>query len=74
MQQDKTRTIEIVVNGGKRTAAEGQSLLDLLYSLELDPSRVAVEMNGRIVRQPDWETTALEDGASIEIVHFVGGG
>jgi thiamine biosynthesis protein ThiS len=66
--------IEIVVNGETRAAAEGQTIRDLLQELNLDPSRVAVELNRRIVKQPNWSETRLNAGAQVEIVQFVGGG
>ncbi len=65
---------EIVVNGAVRQSPAGQTLLGLLRDLELEPSRVAVEMNGRIVKRTEWETLELEPGARLEIVQFVGGG
>jgi len=66
--------IEIVVNGETRTAPPGQTILDLLQQLQLDPARVAVEMDRRIIKQPRWSETVLEPGARLEIVQFVGGG
>jgi sulfur carrier protein len=66
--------IEIVVNGETRAASEGQTIRDLLQELNLDPSRVAVELNRRIVKQPNWSETRLNAGAQVEIVQFVGGG
>jgi sulfur carrier protein len=66
--------IDIVVNGEPRAASEGQTILDLLQQLELDPSRVAVELNRSIVKQPKWSETVLNPGAQVEIVQFVGGG
>jgi len=66
--------IEIVVNGERRSVNEGQTLLDLLRELGLEPARVAVEMNRRIVKQPLWNETELAAGAELEIVQFVGGG
>jgi sulfur carrier protein len=66
--------IEIVVNGEQRTAAAGQTILGLLGDLQLDPARVAVELDRKIVKQPRWSETVLEAGARIEIVQFVGGG
>ena len=66
--------IEIVVNGEPKTAAEGQTILGLLRQLELEPSRVAVELDRRIVKQPRWAETELRAGAQLEIVQFVGGG
>lgn len=67
-------SIEIVLNGETRTAPEGQTVLELLEQLQLDPSRVAVELDRRIVKQPRWADTVLQPGAEIEVVQFVGGG
>jgi sulfur carrier protein len=67
-------SIEIVINGERHTTTEGQTVLGLLQQLQLDPSRVAVELDRRIVRQPTWGETLLRAGAQIEIVQFVGGG
>ncbi|HEV3331816.1 MAG TPA: sulfur carrier protein ThiS [Bryobacteraceae bacterium] len=66
--------IEIVLNGEPRTAPQGQTVLGLLEQLRLDPSRVAVELNRRIVKQPHWADTVLQPGAEVEVVQFVGGG
>ena len=65
---------EITVNGERRTAAEGQTIFDLLVQLQIEPERVAVEMDRRLVKQPQWRETALKPGAQLEIVQFVGGG
>ena len=67
-------SIDITVNGEPRAANEGQTILELLYQLDLDPGRVAVELDRRIVKQPLWSETHLNAGAQIEIVQFVGGG
>jgi thiamine biosynthesis protein ThiS len=66
--------IEIVVNGETKTTAKGQTILGLLRQLEMDPARVAVELDRRIVKQPHWAETELRTGAQVEIVQFVGGG
>ena len=66
--------IEITVNGEPQTAPQGQTILGLLRQLQLDPERVAVELDRRIVRQPYWPETVLRTGAQLEIVQFVGGG
>ena len=66
--------IQITVNGEPRTATESLTVLGLLEQLQLDPSRVAVELDRRIVKQPAWRETTLHSGAQIEIVQFVGGG
>ena len=66
--------IEIVVNGEPRVAQEGQTIVDLLRELALEPTRVAVEFDRRIVKQGLWEETILRAGSQVEIVQFVGGG
>jgi thiamine biosynthesis protein ThiS len=66
--------MRIQVNGEWRDIPAGLSVLGLLEHLELAPERVAVELDRRIVRQPDWAATPLQEGSTLEIVQFVGGG
>ncbi len=66
--------IEIVINGETSSTQEGQTVLGLLHQLRLDPARVAVELDRRILKQPKWSETTLSPGARLEIVQFVGGG
>jgi thiamine biosynthesis protein ThiS len=70
----RTNQIQIVVNGQVRDVPEGQSLSRLLAWMEIQPDRIAVELNRAIVRRPDWDRTMIGPGASLEIVQFVGGG
>ena len=69
-----TESIEIVVNGESKRSTPGETLSGLLKDLSLDPSRVAIEMDRRIVKRAEWDTLQLAPGARIEIVQFVGGG
>ncbi|HEX6104979.1 MAG TPA: sulfur carrier protein ThiS [Gemmatimonadales bacterium] len=66
--------LAIVVNGESRRVPGPATLLDLLGHLGLDPRTVVVELNRRIVRRPLLGDTALAEGDSVELVHFVGGG
>jgi thiamine biosynthesis protein ThiS len=66
--------VPVTVNGEQRMMPAGCTILALLESLNLDPARVAVEVNGRIVRQPDWGRAELSSGSQVEVVQFVGGG
>jgi sulfur carrier protein len=66
--------ISISINGEQRLTEEGQTILELLQQLQIDPARVAVELDRRIVKQPRWGQTLVGPGAEIEIVQFVGGG
>jgi len=74
MKTPETETIEIVLNGEARRVPQGFRLDGLLRFLEIDPARVAIELDRAIVRKQDWAATAVKDGAQIEVVWFVGGG
>jgi thiamine biosynthesis protein ThiS len=65
--------MEITVNGEKKSVIT-MSVLQFLQSLEIDSRRVAVEYNRGILPKSSYETTVLQDGDQLEIVHFVGGG
>ncbi len=65
--------MQIVVNGETATIEE-MSVLRYLESLDIDPRRVAVELNLDILPKAAYGTTLLNDGDRLEIVHFVGGG
>jgi sulfur carrier protein len=67
-------SISILVNGEQHLTTDGKTILDLLQELQIDPARVAVELDRRIVKQPRWPETVVADGSQIEIVQFVGGG
>ena len=70
----QTNEIEIVLNGEKRRVPANLNIEGLLAWLEMEPSRVAVEFNGAIIRKPSWSTTEVAAGSQIEVVWFVGGG
>ena len=62
------------MNDEPRSLAHGASVADLVSSLGLGPRRIAVEVNRAIVSRADYGATLLNDGDTIEIIHFVGGG
>ncbi len=66
--------IHIRLNGEPRSFPSGTTLDGLVQALDLDPERVAIELNREIVRRDSWQSTAVEGGAEVEIVMFVGGG
>ncbi len=66
--------MRITVNGYETTLDDGVSVADLLALRQLDPIRVAVEVNECIVPRRTFDETVVRDGDQIEIVTFVGGG
>ena len=59
---------------GTELALTGRTVAEYLATTGYDPKRIAVERNGDIVFKSQYEITVLEDGDSLEIVSFVGGG
>ncbi len=64
----------VILVNGERKEVGPLSVFGLLENLEIDPRRVAVELNLEILPKSDFDTTTLQEGDRIEIVHFVGGG
>ncbi|HEV8701262.1 MAG TPA: sulfur carrier protein ThiS [Candidatus Polarisedimenticolia bacterium] len=64
----------IVLNGERREAPGGISVLALLETIGLSPGRVAVEINGRVTRRGEFAGALLREDDRVEVVQFVGGG
>jgi thiamine biosynthesis protein ThiS len=67
-------SVTVSVNGERRSFPAQTTLLDVVRSLQLEPERVAVELDRAIVKRERWTATTIANGAEIEIVQFVGGG
>ena len=63
----------VKVNGVEQDIV-GKTVREYLASTNYDPKRIAVERNGDIVFKSQYEETILEEGDTLEIVSFVGGG
>jgi len=74
MKHTDASEITVVVNGDPRQIPEGETIAGLVQTLGLDPERLAIELNRRIVKRAQWPSTPLAAGAQVEIVQFVGGG
>jgi len=66
--------VEITLNGTPRSVESSTSISTLVEELAMPERRLAVELNGIVVRKADWPETILKADDRIEIVHFVGGG
>ena len=66
--------INIHLNGEERGIDTATDLAKLVDELALPSKRIAVELNGNVIRRADWSLTPVGDGDKIEVVHFVGGG
>lgn len=63
----------VKINGQSLDIA-GKTLAKYLETADYDRERIAVEKNGDIVPKAQYASAVLEDGDTIEIVSFVGGG
>jgi thiamine biosynthesis protein ThiS len=66
--------VVITLNGERFELEQPLSVTDLLTQLEIDPRRVAVEHNLNIIRRNTFPEVIVDDGDTVEIVNFVGGG
>jgi thiamine biosynthesis protein ThiS len=65
--------MNVIVNGDAREVPDGESVRGLIVRYGLDPGKVAVERNRRLLKSERYDD-ALKDGDEVEIVTFVGGG
>jgi len=58
---------QLTVNGKPLVLAMPATVLDLLEHIDIDPSKVAVEVNGVAVPYDDFDDTDLNRGDSLEV-------
>ena len=63
----------ITVNGQPKEVADGTTVAQLVAQHNLTPTKVAIELNRRLLRAEKYDTP-LKEGDEIELVTFVGGG
>lgn len=67
-------TVSVTVNGRKLELEGPTRLLDYLTEQGLADRRIAVAVNGTVLRREEFGGVTLSDGDSLEIVRPVGGG
>ena len=66
--------IKILLNGEEKTLNQKMTVSDLISELDLDVKKIAIEKDLEILMPEKFSQTILEQGARLEIVHFIGGG
>jgi thiamine biosynthesis protein ThiS len=66
--------MRITLNGDPYDVAGPLTVSDLLAHLQIDPRRVAVELNLTVLKRGTFDATTVREGDEVEIVNFVGGG
>jgi sulfur carrier protein len=67
--------MELSINGEQKNVVLTEPTVAVLIdTLELPTSRIAVEVNGSLIRRTMRNSTILQKGDRVEIVTLVGGG
>lgn len=66
--------MRVTLNGQEKTVPDKATVAELLRLREVEPIRVAVEINEDIVPRRFFDSRVIREGDRIEIATFVGGG
>jgi len=66
--------VKIEFNGESLETPTGATIADLLKQKNIDPQRVAVEVNLQLTPRREHDAHVLCEGDAVEVVTFVGGG
>jgi len=66
--------VTITLNGERFELDSPMTVAALLAQLDIDPRRVAVEHNLNIIKRQTYPDILIDEGDTVEIVNFVGGG
>ena len=70
----KTKKIKINLNGKTLSLNEGTSVYKVIRKIKLQPNKIAIELNRKIINKKNMNKIFLKNKDKIEIVHFIGGG
>ena len=70
----KTKKIKINLNGKTLFLAKDTSLFKVIKKTKLQPNKIAIELNRKIINKKNMNKIFLKNKDKIEIVHFIGGG
>lgn len=66
--------MKVTLNGQSKEILEKLTLKNLVEQFCKNPNRVIAEVNGDIIKSQKWNDHLLNDGDTLELVNFVGGG
>jgi len=70
----KTKKIKINLNGKTLFLGKDTSLFKVIKKTKLQPNKIAIELNRKIINKNKMNKIFLKNKDKIEIVHFIGGG
>ena len=66
--------MNITVNGSRQDCPPDSNISALLERLDLQGKRIALEINKEIVPRSEYDSFALTEGDTVEIIQAIGGG
>lgn len=66
--------ISVIINGSETELDGPMGLIAYLESKDLAERKLAVAVNGVIVRRPEYDSITIQQGDRLEIVRPAGGG
>ena len=66
--------MKITLNGTEKEISSSDSLQEIVQQFCKQSKNIIAEVNGEIVKGTDWPQKKIQDGDTIELVSFVGGG
>ncbi|MCK5834744.1 MAG: sulfur carrier protein ThiS [Lentisphaeria bacterium] len=66
--------MKIRVNGEFQVVECGLTITEFVKQLDLDETRLVVELNAQVILKLKYSETVLVDGDVLELVEFVAGG
>ncbi len=66
--------MKITLNGEPYETDGPLTVAALLAALKVDPRRVAVEHNLKVLKRATFDEIEIREGDAVEVVNFVGGG
>ena len=66
--------MNVLLNGKPLALPEGATVAPVVAELERPERGIAVALDREVVPRGQWASTALGDGARLEVVHAVQGG
>ena len=64
----------LIINGVEEQLCSSKTVAEMVQELEIGVPNFAVALNHNVVPKSQYESTPLNNGDKVEIVHAVGGG
>lgn len=67
--------MKLFINGKEEQASADLTVIQLLKEKNVEmPDMVTVELNGKILKKEQFETTKVKENDKVEFLYFMGGG